>query len=189
MERKMNNKKGSVGGIVILVLVLMIASAVGGAYGYSVLDGKMAVKDALKSIERVDVSDYDTEEAAEIQGYIDQATKDLETARSRKEVYDITDDFKTAVSKVKTKTEKELEEARRQVEEARRNNSNSNSGSDYDSSGSQNSDSYSSDQNGYESGSSGESGGITEGEKDNNGILSGIFGNNNSSDDTDDSGN
>ena len=180
----MNNKRGSAGGIVILVLVLMIASAIGGAYGYSVLDGKMAVKDALKSIDRIDVSDYDTEEASEIQGYIDQATKDLETAKSRKEVYEITDDFKTSVSKVKTKTEKELEEARRQVEEARRNNSNSSSG--YDSSdGSQNTDTTSDDQSGYNnSGST-----ITDSgeKKESNGILNGIFGGNDNNDNTEDS--
>ena len=56
----MNNKRGGVGGKLLLVLILMIASAVGGAYGYSVMDGKMAVSDAKKVIERVNVSDYDS---------------------------------------------------------------------------------------------------------------------------------
>ena len=117
----MNNKRGGIGGKLLLVLILMMASAVGGAYAYSILDGKMAVSDAEKVIERVSVSDYDTAEAETIEGYIEQAKKDLETAKSRKEVYDITDRFKTDVSKVMTKNEKELEAARRELEEARKN--------------------------------------------------------------------
>ncbi len=117
----MKNKRGGVGGKLLLVLILMIASAVGGAYGYSVLDGKMAVSDAKKVIERVNVSDYDSTDSVTVQGYIDQANKDLETAKSRKEVYDIVDKFKEDISKVMTKNEKELEAARKELEEARKN--------------------------------------------------------------------
>lgn len=117
----MNNKRGGVGGKLLLVLILMIASAVGGAYGYSVMDGKMAVSDAKKVIERINVSDYDSTDSVTVQGYIDQANKDLETAKSRKEVYEIVDKFKEDVSKVMTKNEKELEAARKELEEARKN--------------------------------------------------------------------
>jgi succinate dehydrogenase/fumarate reductase flavoprotein subunit len=99
----------------------MIASAVGGAYAYSVLDGKMAVSDAKKIIERVNVSDYDSTDSVTVQDYIDQANKDLETAKSRKEVYEIVDKFKEDVSKVMTRNEKELEAARKELEEARKN--------------------------------------------------------------------
>ena len=66
----MNNKKGGVGAKIILVLILMIASAVGGAYGYRVLDGKFAVSDAKKYVDNIRLSDYDTEEAATLQGVI-----------------------------------------------------------------------------------------------------------------------
>ena len=58
----MNNKKGGFGAKLLLVIILMIASAAGGAYGYRVLDGKLAVRDAMKAVEDVDISDYDTEE-------------------------------------------------------------------------------------------------------------------------------
>ena len=58
----MNNKKGGFGAKLVLVLLLMIASAVGGAYGYRIVDGKMAVRDAKHAIEEVDISDYDTPE-------------------------------------------------------------------------------------------------------------------------------
>ena len=46
----------------LLVLILMIASAIGGAYAYRVLDGKMAVRDAMKAVEKVDISDYDIDQ-------------------------------------------------------------------------------------------------------------------------------
>lgn len=118
----MNNKKGGVGAKILLVLILMIASAVGGAYGYRVLDGKMAVRDAKKAVEDVDISDYDTPEQSIIQGYIDDASKDLSTAKTRKEVYEIVGDFISDVEKVKTKAEKDLEEALKAAEEAKNNN-------------------------------------------------------------------
>lgn len=116
----MNNKKGGFGAKLLLVLILMIASAVGGAYGYRTLDGKMAVRDALKAVEDVDVSDYDTAEQTIIQGYIDEATKDLNTAKTRKEVYEIIADFISDVDKVQTKSEKELEKALKEAEEAKK---------------------------------------------------------------------
>lgn len=119
---KMNNKRGGVGAKLLLVLILMIASAAGGAYGYSVLDGKMAVRDAKKAVEDVDISDYDTPEQTIIQGYIDDASKDLSTAKTRKQVYEIIGDFISDVEKVKTKTQKELEAALKAAEEAKKNN-------------------------------------------------------------------
>lgn len=127
----MNNKKGGVGAKIILVLILMIASAVGGAYGYRVLDGKLAVRDAQKDIEAIRVTDYDTAEATEVQGLIDNVKKDLETATTRKEVYELMQDFNTNIDKVQTKAEKELEEARREAEEARNRNNNNNNNNDY----------------------------------------------------------
>ena len=122
----MNNKRGGAGAKIILVLILMLASAGGGAYGYSVLDGKLAVREANKIVESVNVADYDAPENTEIQGYIDKASKDLATAKSRKEVYKIMTDFNTDVAKVPTKTQKELEEARKAAEEAKNNNNNNN---------------------------------------------------------------
>ena len=53
----MNNKKGGFGAKLVLVLILMIASAIGGAYGYRVVDGKLASRDAMKAVENIDVSD------------------------------------------------------------------------------------------------------------------------------------
>lgn len=141
----MNNKRGGVGAKILLVLILMIASAIGGAYGYRVLDGKMAVRDAQKYIERIDIADYDTPESETIRGYIDNTSKDLATAATRKEVYDIMDDFKLDVSKVMTKTEKELAEARKAVEEARNSNKNYNNNSNnnsYNNDSSNSSNSY-----------------------------------------------
>ena len=120
----MNNKKGGFGAKFALVLVLMIASAIGGAYGYRVLDGKLAVKDAMKAVEDVDISDYDTPEQTVIQGYIDDATKDLSTAKTRQEVYEIIGEFISDVSKVKTLKEKQLEEALKAAEEAKNANYN-----------------------------------------------------------------
>ena len=125
----MRNKRGGVGAKILLVLILMIASAVGGAYGYRVLDGKLAVRDAMKAVEDVDISDYDSEEQAVIQGDIDEAKKDLDTAKTRKEVYEVIGEFIADVAKVQTSNEKKLEEALRAAEEAKKqygNNNNSN---------------------------------------------------------------
>ena len=122
----MNNKKGGFGAKLLLVLILMIASAVGGAYGYSILDGKMASRDALKAVENVDISDDDTAEQTIIQGYIDEAKKNLETAKSRKDVYEIISDFVKDVEKVQTKAEKELEAALKAAEEAKQQYNNQN---------------------------------------------------------------
>ena len=132
-SKKMNNKKGGFGAKLLLVIILMIASAAGGAYGYRVLDGKLAGRDAMKAVEDVDISDYDTEEQAEIQGYIDSAKKDLETAKTRKEVYEVIGEFIADVSKVQTSNEKKLEEALRAAEEAKQrynNNNNNNQNTD-----------------------------------------------------------
>ena len=197
----MNNKKGGVGAKILLVLILMIASAVGGAYGYRVLDGKMAVREAIKDLENIRVTDYDTEEASTLEGLIDTAKKDLETASTRKEVYEIIGDFTIDASKIKTRTEKELEEARREAEEARnsnRNNNNNNNSSNnyndyndysddsgnYNSSDDYNSNSsngnYDSDNTNSNSGS-GSNDAITndDGSSGRSSILGGLFGSNN----------
>ncbi|MBQ6455995.1 MAG: hypothetical protein IJJ31_02575 [Mogibacterium sp.] len=133
----MNNKRGGAGAKIILVLILMIASAVGGAYGYRVVDGKFAVREANKIVDSVKVSDYDAPENTEIQGYIDNAKSDLETASTRKEVYEILVDFRENVSGVLTRTQKELAEARKAAEEAKNNryndSDNSNNGYNNDS--------------------------------------------------------
>ena len=122
----MKNKKGGAGAKIVLVLILMIASAVGGAYGYRVLDGKLAQRDALKAIENVDVSDYDDAEQSVIQGYIDSAKKDIETAKTRKDVYEVISEFIADVAKVQTANEKKLEEALRAAEEAKNQYNNNN---------------------------------------------------------------
>ena len=157
----MNNKKGGAGGIVLLVLILMIASAVGGAYAYRVADGKMAARDAMKAVEQVDISDYDTAEQTIIQGYIDKTTKDLETAQTRKQVYEILSEFISDVDKVQTKKEKELAQALKDAEEAKKkyeqnnngNNNNGSSGNDSQENGSNTGTdgSSSSDDGGYKS--------------------------------------
>ena len=132
----MNNKKGGAGAKILIVLILMIASAVGGAYGYRVLDGKFAVNEAKKAVEDVDISDYDAEEQSTIQGFIDDATKELQSAKTRKEVNDIVIDFIADVDKVQTSNEKKLEQALKAAEEANNrynnsnNNGNNNSGTD-----------------------------------------------------------
>lgn len=118
----MNNKKGGFGAKLVLVLILMIASAAGGAYGYRILDGKLAVRDAMKAVEDVDISDYDAPEQSVIQGYIDDAKKNLETAQTRKEVYEIIGVFIADVDKVQTLNEKKLEEALKAAEEAKNQN-------------------------------------------------------------------
>ena len=125
-EKAMKNKRGGIGAKILLVLILMLLSAGGGAYGYRVLDGKMAVRDAQKVVKDYDIADYDTEEAAQLQVHINNVTKDLETAQTRKEVYDVIDSFKEEAEKIQTKAEKELEAAKREAEEARRANQQNN---------------------------------------------------------------
>ena len=135
----MNNKRGGAGAKILLLLILMIASAVGGAYGYRVLDGKLAVRDAMKAVEDVDISDYDTAEQSVIQGFIDDAKKDLGTAKTRKEVYEIIAKFIADVDKVQTINEKKLEEALREAEEAKKKYSDYNNGSNNNSNNNNNS--------------------------------------------------
>ena len=170
----MNNKKGGFGAKFLLVLILMIASAVGGAYGYRILDGKMAARDALKAVENVDVSDYDTAEQSTIQGYIDDAKKDLETAKTRKEVYEIISDFVKDVDKVQTKAEKELEAALKEAEEAKKrygnNDKDNNSNSTYDNNGSTTTDT---DDSGYKSNSLNSG---SDDEEESGGLLNSLFG-------------
>lgn len=171
----MNNKKGGFGAKFLLVLILMIASAVGGAYGYRILDGKMAARDALKAVENVDVSDYDTAEQSTIQGYIDDAKKDLETAKTRKEVYEIISDFVKDVDKVQTKAEKELEAALKEAEEAKKrygnnNDNDNNSNSTYDNKGSTTTDT---DDSGYKSNSLNSG---SDDEEESGGLLNSLFG-------------
>lgn len=136
----MNNKKGGFGAKLLLVLILMIASAVGGAYGFRVFDGKMAARDATKAIENVDITDYDTAEQSEIQGYVDKAKKDLETAKTRKEVYEVISEFIADVDKVPTANEKKLEEALKAAEEAKQKYNNNNSNNSYNNNNSNNYD-------------------------------------------------
>ena len=170
----MNNKKGGFGAKFLLVLILMIASAVGGAYGYRILDGKMASRDALKAVENVDVSDYDTAEQGIIQGYIDEAKKDLETAKTRKEVYEIISDFVKDVDKVQTKAEKELEAALKEAEEAKKQYGNNNNNGNNDSSGTNSgSNTTGTDDSGYKSNdlSSG-----SDGQDEGGGLLNSLFG-------------
>lgn len=149
----MNNKKGGFGAKLLLVIILMIASAVGGAYGYRVLDGKMAARDAAKAIENVDISDYDDSEQSIIQGYVDSAKKDIETAKTRKEVYEVISEFIADVAKVQTSNEKKLEEALRAAEEAKQkygNGNNDNSNSNYNNSNSNSSNNSQNDNLSYD---------------------------------------
>lgn len=118
----MNNKRGGWGAKIVLVLILMLASAAGGAYGFRMFDGTMAVREARRAIEDVDISDYDKAEQIVIQEYIDGATKDLDKAKTRKEVYAVLAEFISDVDSVKTTKEKELEEALKAAEEARKEN-------------------------------------------------------------------
>lgn len=173
----MNNKKGGFGAKLLLVLILMIASAVGGAYAYRVVDGKMAANEAMKAVENVDVSDYDTGEQTIIQGYIDEAKKDIETAKTRKEVYEIITDFIADVDKVQTKSQKELEAALKAAEEAKKQYSEQNSqqnnynSNDYGTdTGTDSSDNGSYKTNNLNEGSDG-----TE-DKESNGILGSLLG-------------
>lgn len=183
----MNNKKGGFGAKFLLVLILMIASAVGGAYGYSILDGKMAARDALKAVENVDVSDYDTAEQTIIQGYIDDAKKDLETAKTRKDVYEIISDFVKDVDKVQTKAQKELEQALKEAEEAKsrygnqsnnaNNNSNNTDNGDISNNGTDNSGSSSDSANGSSGYKSNDLNPGSEGTEDEgSGLLNSLFG-------------
>lgn len=126
----MNNKKGGFGAKFLLVLILMIASAVGGAYGYRVLDGKLAVKDADKFVDAIRISDYDTEEAVQVETLKEEAVKNLETATTRKEVYEILDSFKEELGDILTKTEKELAEARQAVSDAQKKNQDNDTNND-----------------------------------------------------------
>ena len=182
----MNNKKGGFGAKLLLVLILMIASAVGGAYGYRVVDGKMAQREAIKAIENVDISDYDTAEQGTIQGYVDTAKKDIETAKTRKEVYEIITDFISDVAKVQTANEKKLEEALRAAEEAKNNynnnnnnNSNSNNNSLFggnDQSTDQTTGNDSTDNSGNYKSNELNSGNNTEEKEDNGGFLNSLIG-------------
>lgn len=119
----MNNKKGGFLGKFILVLILMLASAVGGAYAYRIADGKLAAKDAIKEIHNFDLEDYDTTDSTTIDEYIEDALKDLDTAQSREAVYEILLDFKKDVDRIPTKAEREAEQARQTSEQQQNNNS------------------------------------------------------------------
>ena len=163
----MNNKRGGVGAKILLVLILMLASAAGGAYGYSILDGKLAARDAKKDIEMVRISDYDTEEATTVEGLIDEATKDLETAKTRKDVYEIINNFNGEVAKVKTKAQKELEEAKKEAEEARNSRNNNSNNNGYDSQNNYD-DTYGNDyDSNYDSGSNSSGSGTTSNDSSN----------------------
>jgi len=172
----MNNKRGGAGAIFVLVIILMLASAAGGAYAYRILDGKAAVNDAIKAVEDVDVSEYDTAEQSIIQGYIDETTKDLSTAKTRKEVYEILSDFISHVDKVQTKKEKELEQALKEAEDAKKNydkkssemNTNNNSSSNSSTNSTSNSEGGS-----YKSNEL--TGGETE-EREGNGLINSLLG-------------
>ncbi len=166
----MNNKRGGAGAKIILVLILMIASAIGGAYGYRVLDGKMAVSEAKKEIEAVRLSDYESPESTEVSNLIDAVNKDLETTTTRKDVYERMEDFHSDIAKVQTKAQKDLEAARKEAEEARNqynnnnrnNNNNNNNYNDYDDSGSNNynndnNNGYNANDSDYNSGNNGNS--------------------------------
>ena len=174
----MNNKKGGFGAKLLLVLILMIASAVGGAYAYRVIDGKMAANEAMKAVENVDVSDYDTGEQTIIQGYIDEAKKDIETAKTRKEVYEIITDFIADVDKVQTKSEKELEAALKAAEEAKKQYSNQDSS--YNNNNSSNSNYNSDTEDDSSNEGSYKSNNMNQGsdgtEKESNGIIGSLLG-------------
>lgn len=183
----MNNKRGGFGAKLVLVLILMLASAAGGAYAFRMFDGSMAVREARKAIEDVDISDYDKAEQTAIQEYIDQATKDLDKAQTRKEVYAILTEFISDVDKIKTTKEKELEEALKAAEEARKENEELRSrqnGSDSDTYNEEDSGTPAdnSSENGGNSGNSGSyksnnlSGGETEDSDSGNGFLGSLLG-------------
>jgi len=183
----MNNKKGGFGAKLLLVLILMLASAVGGAYGYRVLDGKMAVSDAKKYVDSIRISDYDSEEAVQVETLIEEMNKNLETAKTRKEAYNLMDSFKEDMGKILTKTEKELEEARRAVSDAQKNNNsnnNNNNNSNNSNNNNYNDNSYNNDNSSNNNNSSGDTSGNSNDDSSSGGILGNIFGNNDDSDDT-----
>ena len=180
----MNNKRGGIGAKILLVLILMLLAAGGGAYGFRIMDGKLAVREAQKIIKDVDVADYDTEEAAKMQVYIDNINKDLQTAQSRKDVYELMDEFKEDTAALQTKAEKELEAAKREAEEARKaNNNNNNNNNNYNNnsgnneannaSTDSNSNTNGTDTNGYKSNNLSNA---EDGTEESNGILNNLFG-------------
>jgi hypothetical protein len=186
-DKKMNNKKGGFGAKLVLVLILMIASAVGGAYGYRIFDGKMAIRDAQKAIEDVDVSDYDEPEQVVINNYIEDAKKDLEKVQTRQEVYEVLAEFISDVDKVQTKNEKALEEALKAAEEAKNqknnsNNSNNNNSVIGNNSGNSNDSTYNYDSNSdsdsgsYKSNQLNDASDGTEGSSSGGGILDSLLG-------------
>lgn len=113
------NKRGGIFGKLLFVLLLMIASAVAGAYGYYILDGQMATEEAIKLMEEINIEDYDQTDATKIEDYIDITTKHLEEVKSRKKVYEIMTDFKEKVAKFQTSNEKELAAAKEAAEKAK----------------------------------------------------------------------
>ena len=126
----MNNKRGGIGAKFLLVLILMIASAIGGAWAYRTVDAKFAIKDATREVEMVDTDDYDSVEANDVEDLMTEAKTKLEASKSRKDVYEILIDFKKDVSKIQTKAEKEAEAAKAEADE-QRNQYNSYNNSDY----------------------------------------------------------
>ena len=110
----MNNKRGGFGAKLLLVLVLMIASAVGGAFCYSRIDGKFAVSDAKKEIALVETEDLDSEAVDAIEESSATATTKLEAAKTRKAAYEILIDFKKDVTKIKADYVKRVAEAEEQ---------------------------------------------------------------------------
>lgn len=177
----MNNKRGGIGAKILLVLILMLLAAGGGAYGFRYLDGKLAVREAQKLVKDVDVADYDTEEAAKMQVYIDNINKDLQTAQSRKDVYELMDEFKEDTAALQTKAEKELEAAKREAEEARKansnsnnNNNNNNSNNNYNTNDNSSTDNTgNTDANGYKSNNLSNA---EDGTEESNGLLNNLFG-------------
>lgn len=115
----MNNKKGGFLGKLVLVLILMLASAVGGAYAYRIADGKLAAKDAAKEINNlVDTDDYDSLESGTVSQYIEDALKSLDSAQTREDVYEILIDFKKDIDKIPTTAEKEAQQAAKDAQQS-----------------------------------------------------------------------
>ncbi|MBQ0041361.1 MAG: hypothetical protein KBS56_04965 [Clostridiales bacterium] len=128
----MNNKRGGLGAKLILILVLMLASAVAGGWAYSIIDGKFASKDAVKEINMVDTDDYDAAEAEEIDKLITEAENKLATVKTRKAVYEILIDFKKDVNKVKTAAEKKSEEQQNNYQYNNNNTTDNSNATGYD---------------------------------------------------------
>lgn len=118
----MNTKFGGFGAKLSMVLILMLASAGGGAYGYRYFDGKMAIKDAKKAVSSIDVHDYDSSDSQTVNDFIEDANKELDSATTRKEAYEILSDFNSDISKIMTKSEKELAKARQKKADSDRYN-------------------------------------------------------------------